>query len=244
MVELIGGTGAARRLILRALERGKPSSPRTRRCSRCTARRSSTRRRRSGVDVAFEASVGGGIPILRSLREGLAANRIQSRARHHQRHHQLRAHARWRATGEPFEACAEARAGARLRRGRPELRRRRHRRRAQAHAARGDGVRRASSTFKEIPTEGIRAHHAARHRGRARVRLPHQAARDRQARATATSASRCACTRRMIPRASAAREGGRRDERDRGARRRGRARRSSTARARARCRPRARWSPT
>jgi len=30
------------------------------------------------VDVAFEASVGGGIPILRSMREGLAANRIQS----------------------------------------------------------------------------------------------------------------------------------------------------------------------
>jgi homoserine dehydrogenase len=33
---------------------------------------------RRGVDVAFEASVGGGIPILRSLREGLAANRIRS----------------------------------------------------------------------------------------------------------------------------------------------------------------------
>ncbi len=33
---------------------------------------------RRGVDVAFEASVGGGIPILRSIREGLAANRIQS----------------------------------------------------------------------------------------------------------------------------------------------------------------------
>jgi homoserine dehydrogenase len=31
-----------------------------------------------GVDVAFEASVGGGIPILRSMREGLSANRIQS----------------------------------------------------------------------------------------------------------------------------------------------------------------------
>ena len=31
-----------------------------------------------GVDVAFEASVGGGIPILRSMREGLAANRIES----------------------------------------------------------------------------------------------------------------------------------------------------------------------
>ena len=33
---------------------------------------------RRGVDVAFEASVGGGIPILRSMREGLAANRILS----------------------------------------------------------------------------------------------------------------------------------------------------------------------
>ena len=33
---------------------------------------------RRGVDVAFEASVAGGIPILRSLREGLAANRIES----------------------------------------------------------------------------------------------------------------------------------------------------------------------
>src|SRR5262249_58217699 len=30
------------------------------------------------VDVAFEASVGGGIPILRSVREALAANRVQS----------------------------------------------------------------------------------------------------------------------------------------------------------------------
>jgi len=34
--------------------------------------------RRGGADIAFEASVGGGIPILRSLREGLAANRIES----------------------------------------------------------------------------------------------------------------------------------------------------------------------
>jgi homoserine dehydrogenase len=32
----------------------------------------------AGVDVAFEASVGGGIPILRSVREGLSANRIES----------------------------------------------------------------------------------------------------------------------------------------------------------------------
>ncbi|MCB1214861.1 MAG: homoserine dehydrogenase [Deltaproteobacteria bacterium] len=33
---------------------------------------------KKGVDLCFEASVAGGIPILRSLREGLAANRIQS----------------------------------------------------------------------------------------------------------------------------------------------------------------------
>jgi hypothetical protein len=39
--------------------------------------------------VAFEAAVAGGIPIIKALREGLTANRIQWIAGHHQRHHQL-----------------------------------------------------------------------------------------------------------------------------------------------------------
>ena len=56
--------------------RARASSPPTRRCSRCTAARSSARRRAQRVDVGFEASVGGGIPIVRVLRDGVVADRI------------------------------------------------------------------------------------------------------------------------------------------------------------------------
>lgn len=78
VVELIGGYEAAGRFILRAIERGKHVVTANK---ALLARRGheifeAARRRR--VDVAFEASVGGGIPILRALREGLAANRISS----------------------------------------------------------------------------------------------------------------------------------------------------------------------
>lgn len=78
VVELIGGTDAARRLILRALERGKPVVTANKALLALHGKEIFEVARRGGVDVAFEASVGGGIPILRSLREGLAANRIES----------------------------------------------------------------------------------------------------------------------------------------------------------------------
>ena len=52
-------------------------SPPTRRCWPCTAPRSSPRRSDKGVMVAFEAAVAGGIPIIKALREGLTANRIE-----------------------------------------------------------------------------------------------------------------------------------------------------------------------
>ena len=45
--------------------------------------------RAKGVMVAFEAAVAGGIPIIKALREGLTANRIEVDRRHHQRHDQL-----------------------------------------------------------------------------------------------------------------------------------------------------------
>jgi homoserine dehydrogenase len=78
VVELIGGCDAARRLILRSIEAGKHVVTANKALLAlhgaeifgCAARR--------GVDVAFEAAVAGGIPILRSIREGLVANRIQS----------------------------------------------------------------------------------------------------------------------------------------------------------------------
>lgn len=77
VVELIGGTGAAKEFILDAVRHGK---------SVVTANKALLAEcgpeimhavANAGVDIGFEASVGGGIPIIRTLREGLAANRIQ-----------------------------------------------------------------------------------------------------------------------------------------------------------------------
>ena len=143
MIELIGGYDAARRLILRAIEARQARRHGEQGAARAARRGDLRRRGARGVDVAFEASVGGGIPILRSLREGLAANRIESV------HGIVNGTTNYVLTRDGADrravrGGAEARAGARLRRGRPELRRRRHRRRAQAHAARRDGVRRGA----------------------------------------------------------------------------------------------------
>jgi homoserine dehydrogenase len=78
VVELIGGIDAARRLILRALERGKPVVTANKALLALHGKEVFEAARRGGADVAFEASVGGGIPVLRALREGLAANHIES----------------------------------------------------------------------------------------------------------------------------------------------------------------------
>jgi homoserine dehydrogenase len=78
VIELIGGYDAARRIVLRAIERGKHVVTANKALLALHGRELFDAAARRGVDVAFEASVGGGIPILRSIREGLAANRIES----------------------------------------------------------------------------------------------------------------------------------------------------------------------
>jgi len=78
VIELIGGYDAARRLTLAAIECGKHVVTANKALLALHGREIFAAAARRGVDVAFEASVGGGIPILRSLREGLAANRIRS----------------------------------------------------------------------------------------------------------------------------------------------------------------------
>ncbi len=78
VVELIGGYDAARRFILRAIESGKHVVTANKALLALHGKEIFDAAARKGVDVAFEASVGGGIPILRALREGLAANRILS----------------------------------------------------------------------------------------------------------------------------------------------------------------------
>jgi len=78
VVELIGGYDVAKRMILRAIDAGKPVVTANKALLALHGSEIFGAASGAGVDVAFEASVGGGIPILRSLREGLAANRIES----------------------------------------------------------------------------------------------------------------------------------------------------------------------
>jgi homoserine dehydrogenase len=77
VIELVGGYDVARRLVLRAIESGKHAVTANKALLALHGSEIFDAATRRGVDVAFEASVGGGIPILRSVREGLAANRIE-----------------------------------------------------------------------------------------------------------------------------------------------------------------------
>ncbi|HPJ57357.1 MAG TPA: homoserine dehydrogenase, partial [Kiritimatiellia bacterium] len=78
VAELIGGTGAARDLILQALKLGKPVVTANKKLLAEHGREIHTVAEENGTELLYEASVGGGIPIVKALREGLAANRIES----------------------------------------------------------------------------------------------------------------------------------------------------------------------
>jgi len=78
VIELIGGYGAARSLTIEAIEAGKHVVSANKALLAVHGAEIFAAAHKAGVDVAFEAGVGGGIPILRSLREGLAANKIES----------------------------------------------------------------------------------------------------------------------------------------------------------------------
>jgi homoserine dehydrogenase len=78
VIELIGGYGAAKQFVLAAIDAGKHLVTANKALLAMHGKEIFDAAARKGVDVAFEASVGGGIPILRSLREGLSANRILS----------------------------------------------------------------------------------------------------------------------------------------------------------------------
>jgi len=80
VVELLGGMEPARALILEAIARGKPVVTANKALVAEDGDRLFAAARKAGVGIAFEASVAGGIPILRVLREGLAGNRIEGLA--------------------------------------------------------------------------------------------------------------------------------------------------------------------
>jgi homoserine dehydrogenase len=77
VIELIGGTGAAKDFLLEAIRNGKSVVTANKALLAECGPEIVRAAREAGVDIGFEASVGGGIPIIRSLREGLAANRIK-----------------------------------------------------------------------------------------------------------------------------------------------------------------------
>ncbi|CAL8474123.1 MULTISPECIES: homoserine dehydrogenase [Caballeronia] len=75
--EMIGGTGFARELVLRAIANGKHVVTANKALLAVHGTEIFEAARAKGVMVAFEAAVAGGIPIIKALREGLTANRIE-----------------------------------------------------------------------------------------------------------------------------------------------------------------------
>jgi homoserine dehydrogenase len=78
VIELIGGYDAAKRIILDALGRGKPVVTANKALLAVHGEEIFEAAARQKVDLGFEASVGGGIPVIRALSEGLAANTVLS----------------------------------------------------------------------------------------------------------------------------------------------------------------------
>ncbi len=77
LVEVLGGTEPALALILRAIENGKHVVTANKALIAVHGNEIFAAARRRGVIVAYESAVAGGIPIIKALREGLAANSIQ-----------------------------------------------------------------------------------------------------------------------------------------------------------------------
>jgi homoserine dehydrogenase len=77
VVELIGGYEPARELVLRAVANGKHVVTANKALIALHGNEIFAAAQERGVTVAFEAAVAGGIPIIKAVREGLAANRIE-----------------------------------------------------------------------------------------------------------------------------------------------------------------------
>jgi homoserine dehydrogenase len=77
VVELIGGYTVAKQLVLEAIANGKHVVTANKALLATHGNQIFKAAQRAGVMVGFEASVAGGIPIIKAVREGLAANRIE-----------------------------------------------------------------------------------------------------------------------------------------------------------------------
>ena len=76
VVELVGGTTVAKDFVLRALRAGKPVVTAKKALLAEHGNELFDAAERAGTDLYYEASVAGGIPVIKAIREGLAANRL------------------------------------------------------------------------------------------------------------------------------------------------------------------------
>jgi len=77
IIELVGGVVPTRAMVLKAIRSGKHVVTANKALLAEHGEEIFSEARKAGVTIAFEGSVGGGIPVIRSIREGLVANRIQ-----------------------------------------------------------------------------------------------------------------------------------------------------------------------
>ena len=78
VIELVGGTGIARTMILAALKLGKPVITANKALLSAHGEELFAAAKKYGANLYYEASVCGGIPIIKSLREGFVGNRINA----------------------------------------------------------------------------------------------------------------------------------------------------------------------
>lgn len=78
VVELVGGIDVAKGFIVRALELGKPVVTANKALLAEHGAEIFATAERSSADIYYEASVAGGIPVIKAMREGLAGNRIMA----------------------------------------------------------------------------------------------------------------------------------------------------------------------
>ncbi|WP_457601243.1 homoserine dehydrogenase [Hydrogenivirga sp.] len=76
VVELVGGKDFAKKLMLEALDKGRHVVTANKHLLALEGEEIFLRAQERGLRVGFEASVGGGIPVIKALREGLVGNRI------------------------------------------------------------------------------------------------------------------------------------------------------------------------
>ena len=78
VIELVGGTGVAKEVVLAALAAGKSVVTANKALMATSGEEVMEAAETAGVDIAFEASVGGGIPIIGPLKHSLISNEIQT----------------------------------------------------------------------------------------------------------------------------------------------------------------------